>query len=311
MALPITPVTLPAVLRGQTNGRLDPAILVSTPGLAGGPAVVLVAPAARGWRAMCASALAAGHTFKVTSSYRTLARQDALWNERYDRVNYQTSIWWDGSYWIHVAGAVAARPGTSNHGLGLAVDIGEERDGDAGTESIDQGTVDWLVANAGRFGFSAELQDEEWHWRYVAGDAIPAAVLRYEEEVEMLNTEQNNALGEVWATIFALRDGKSVPKAGNFAGGPAWIVQQIQAIQAATAADQTRDAAMLAAIQALSAAGGVEAAPIVAAIQSAAAESRQAVEQLQDELAGARAEVADLRRRLAAGAAAEAAALKE
>lgn len=45
----------------------------------------------------------------------------------------------------------------SNHGWGLAVDTGEERDGDTGTESLDTGTLEWLRLNAVRFGFSWEI----------------------------------------------------------------------------------------------------------------------------------------------------------
>jgi len=69
--------------------------------------------------------------------------------------------------------------------------------------------------------------------------------------------------------------------------------RQLDTALAALAADETRDAVMLAAIQALSASGGVEAAPIVAAIQDAAAETRQLVTDLQ-------AQVTDLEERLAA-----------
>lgn len=42
MLLPVRPVTRPAILSGQVNGRLDPAILVSVPGLAGEATVRLV-----------------------------------------------------------------------------------------------------------------------------------------------------------------------------------------------------------------------------------------------------------------------------
>jgi hypothetical protein len=161
-----------------------------TPGLAGGPVVFLVAPAARAWRALAAAALAAGHTLKLSgqaSGYRTYAQQLRLFEQRFTTtpIAGRPTRRWNGRTWYLRPGmALAAVPGTSNHGRGLAVDIGEERDGDAGTESIDQGTVAWLVANADRFGFSAEVQSEPWHWRYFAGDHIPAAVLAYEESLK-------------------------------------------------------------------------------------------------------------------------------
>lgn len=62
----------------------------------------------------------------------------------------------------------AARPGTSNHGLGLAVDLG------AGTSSGTGEQYDWLVANAKKFGWenpdwAKRNSYELWHWEYVPG----------------------------------------------------------------------------------------------------------------------------------------------
>lgn len=196
--LPVEDVQRPACLTGQTNGRLPDSLLHSTPGLAGGPAVRLVEPATRGWRAMSAEAQKAGHTLKATSlydSYRPYEVQYTTFINRYEPSDFPGYIgtrYWPKHYDLQgnvVLGrtwyqkphtAVAAVPGTSNHGLGLAVDTGEEIDGDAGTESLDDATLAWLVANEMRFGFSHEVQSERWHIRYWAGDAIPAAVLAYE-----------------------------------------------------------------------------------------------------------------------------------
>jgi LAS superfamily LD-carboxypeptidase LdcB len=67
---------------------------------------------------------------------------------------------------------MAAAPGTSNHGWGLAVDFAEELDGDTQPESVSAKFVKWLIRNAATYGFSAEVQSEPWHWRYVAGDKL-------------------------------------------------------------------------------------------------------------------------------------------
>lgn len=78
---------------------------------------------------------------------------------------------WKGQTWRRRAGtAMAAVPGTSNHGLALAIDF----------ESIPVVFTVWLINNAHRFGYSAEAQSEDWHWRYNAGDNLPQAVLDYE-----------------------------------------------------------------------------------------------------------------------------------
>ena len=75
--------------------------------------------------------------------------------------------------------ATAAVPGTSNHGLGIALDIALGTSPSNAT-SVTPATVNWLIANAHRYGFSAELQSEQWHWRYVTGDAIPQSVVDFE-----------------------------------------------------------------------------------------------------------------------------------
>lgn len=208
MALPVIKVVPPSVLEDQENGRLDADILVSTPGLAGGPTVRLVEPAARAWRALADAAREAGHTLKATSagdSYRTYERQVATFIARYEPDDFPGSIgqrWWPAHYdergnWVKAHlwfqkpnTAVAAAPGYSNHGLGIAVDTGEERDGDAGTESIDARTLNWLTAHAGAFGWSWEVQSEPWHIRYCTGDAIPPAVLAFEEDQAMPTAEE-------------------------------------------------------------------------------------------------------------------------
>jgi hypothetical protein len=178
---PMHAVTLPAALNGQPNGKID-ALMVPTPGLSDGPTVYLVAPAARAWRAMCAAALAAGHTLTTTSlydSYRPYAVQESTFRARYQTTPIAGAArkTWNGQTWYQRPGtAVAAVPGTSNHGLGLAGDV-------ANVDSA----LSWLLVNAGRFGWSWELTSEPWHLHYYPGDAIPAAVLANEEDDMQVN----------------------------------------------------------------------------------------------------------------------------
>jgi nucleoid-associated protein YgaU len=75
---------------------------------------------------------------------------------------------------------MAAVPGTSNHGLGLAADLAL-RNHAGQLVGVTHFFTAWLIANAARFGYSAEVQSEPWHWRYVAGDKIPQAVLDFEQ----------------------------------------------------------------------------------------------------------------------------------
>lgn len=76
--------------------------------------------------------------------------------------------------------ATAACPGSSNHGWGLAVDVGTELDGDVGAEGIDGMTIAWLSAYAWDYGFSWSLLPEEpWHIQYCTGDIAPQAVFDF------------------------------------------------------------------------------------------------------------------------------------
>lgn len=199
MAFPIRDVIKPSALSGQLNGRIDPSKMIGTAGQAGGATVTLITPAHRAWRALASEALKAGHVLKIgwpNSSYRNYEDQKRIFLDRY-RTAYKANTdikWWNGQKWYRWYGATAAAPGTSNHGWGLAVDVGEERDGDGGTESVDSGTVDWLVANEQRFGFSHELQSEPWHIRYFAGDDLPQAVLDYERSGGTAQEDEDMAL---------------------------------------------------------------------------------------------------------------------
>jgi hypothetical protein len=200
VTLPIASLVKPATLTGQSNGQLDPAILTTIDGQADGPDVRLVKPAARAWTAMCAAAKKAGHVLKASGpfdSYRPYEVQEKIFRARYTTTYLAGRPYrmWNGQRWYQRPGtAAAAVPGTSNHGWALAVDIGVELDGDAGTESIDPATVDWLVDHAHEFGFSAELQSEPWHWRYVTGDRIPVAVLAYDGPIEPPDEEDDEKM---------------------------------------------------------------------------------------------------------------------
>ncbi len=176
------------MLAGVRNGRLPADILVRVPAAHGGPDVLLVEPAARAWKALVAQAERDGHLLRIgwpTSAYRPYADQERIFLDRYVPSIFGTRSW-NGQRWRKKVGvAAAAVPGTSNHGLGLAIDLAEESDGDTDAESIDTATVLYLTGGvADRFGWSWEIQSERWHIRYVAGDQIPQAVLAHEASQE-------------------------------------------------------------------------------------------------------------------------------
>src|SRR4051794_3363151 len=128
---------------GYPNGLIPPNALCPL-GVGGHK---LRCDAAASWKAMSAAfAQAFGSSMCITDSYRTYAGQVTLYGEK---------------------PALAAVPGTSNHGWGLAVDLcgGIDRYGTA--------QYQWMAANAGRFGWlhpnwadPGNGREEPWHWEY-------------------------------------------------------------------------------------------------------------------------------------------------
>jgi len=196
-SLPISPLVMPSTLRGQQNGKLPGHLLAEI----GVPGALMERTAARAFRAMLSEMRRGGFDARQVGHYRTYQQQLNLFLSRYleaSRSTYDSTagahrkVWDDAPkagyssvFWVKklVNGrypATAATPGKSNHGWGLAVDLAEEYDADSAPDPIRKQWVDWLVNNAGRYGVSAELQSEPWHWRYVAGDNIPQAVLDFE-----------------------------------------------------------------------------------------------------------------------------------
>lgn len=241
MALITPDVVYPAILAGKRNGELPTTILISTPGINGGPTVRLVPTATRCWRALAGSALDDGVVLQATSygdSYRWLSLQVSVFTSRYQVEPTGNGYkWWDSDgsgtpeRWYKKDGvATAAVPGTSNHGWGVTVDIANA----SGTR------LRWLELNAPRFGWAWETVPEEpWHIRNFTGDRIPAAVLEFEENTmgvwEDPNSSQNKFLQELVKTSRAA----FVAGAPTFDGSPylgnpqsVWLVEQLNAIAA-------------------------------------------------------------------------------
>jgi hypothetical protein len=86
----------------------------------------------------------AGHRITISSGFRTLARQNYFWN------CYQTKRCNNGN--------LAARPGTSNHGVGKALDL-----------SLSGAAYSWMRSNAQAHGFVRTVPTETWHWEYRPG----------------------------------------------------------------------------------------------------------------------------------------------
>jgi D-alanyl-D-alanine carboxypeptidase len=127
------------------NGHLSPSELAQIPFASGH----YVRADAVGGLAELNEAYAAefGANMTINSSYRTYAQQEALYDP---------------------SSKTAAPPGCSNHGTGLAIDIG------GGVQTFGTAQYEWLKANAEAYGWVhppfAELSGrnpEPWHWQSV------------------------------------------------------------------------------------------------------------------------------------------------
>lgn len=161
-SLPVKNIQLPTVLNGLKNGSL-PADLLQR--VRGGQLLTLVA---QPWNSMRAAALKDGVVLLPVSeidTYRPLAVQESLFKKRFLPCTPDTlgAIEWAGQFWALKNGeALAAVPGTSSHGWGIALDVRLDRHGRV---------KKWLLANASHYGFCWEHQSEPWHLVYFAGDS--------------------------------------------------------------------------------------------------------------------------------------------
>ena len=121
---------------------------------------------------------AAGYSPFLCSAYRTQETQQQLYDNKVQRlINSGMS---EEEAKVEAAKAVAI-PGTSEHQLGLAVDIVDANMQDLTDEQENTATQKWLMANSWRYGFIHRYPNsktditgiiyEPWHYRYVGKDA--------------------------------------------------------------------------------------------------------------------------------------------
>jgi hypothetical protein len=127
-----------AQLQGTyANGQIPAAALspINAPGHR------LAAPAAAAFDQLQAAARRDGVTIGVNDSYRSH-------DEQVDLVRRKG---------LYSQGGLAAAPGTSQHGWGLAVDL-----------DLNPPAQAWMRANAAQFGFAEDTPREPWHWAFKA-----------------------------------------------------------------------------------------------------------------------------------------------
>ena len=125
----------PRGLEGFGNGQIPLSQLAPIPGTS----ERMWAPAADAFTHMRADARRQGIDLPVIDAYRPLEDQYRLAEE----------------LGLYSEGGWAAKPGTSQHGWGRAIDI-----------ELDDEALAWMRENAGRYGFTETVPREPWHWEF-------------------------------------------------------------------------------------------------------------------------------------------------
>ncbi|WP_069385782.1 M15 family metallopeptidase [Cellulosimicrobium cellulans] len=101
----------------------------------------LWAPASEALEGLLAAAARDGVRIGITDSYRS----------------YEAQVDVAARKGLYSQGGLAAEPGTSPHGWGIAVDL-----------DLDAQAQSWMRTHGGRFGFVEDTPCEPWHWVYRA-----------------------------------------------------------------------------------------------------------------------------------------------
>ena len=126
---------------------------------------------------MMADCKAAGHGIKLVSGYRNHSVQITLYN---NKVKYYLNLGYDEATAKKEAATVVAVPGTSEHELGLAVDLADSAYTNLDEKQEKTDTQKWLMEHCWEYGFilrhpnskteSTGIIYEPWHYRYVGKD---------------------------------------------------------------------------------------------------------------------------------------------
>ena len=130
---------------------------------------------------------AAGFTIYVTAAYRSYSYQNNLFNSKASQIAIGMGLTGEKAYLdpqyqeaAEEAKKIVMFPGTSEHQLGLAVDLMDKNYSRLVYENMDQEMFAWLDAHCAEYGFIKRYPtrkllltgwDEPWHYRYVGVEA--------------------------------------------------------------------------------------------------------------------------------------------
>lgn len=120
----------------------------------------------------------AGYNPVVCSAYRSYDTQVKLYNRK---VKQYKNNGYSQSEAEKLAGEWVAKPGTSEHQSGLAVDLVSKENQNLDDSQLDSKCQQWYMENCWKYGFIlrypsdkksiTKINSEPWHYRYVGKDA--------------------------------------------------------------------------------------------------------------------------------------------
>lgn len=218
--LPIHPMSVPNNVLPEMNGNMPDDLLAQVDD------IQLHIYAAPSWVEFQQYIL---NTFNwnlgATEGYRDYAKQRLLFLSRYTTSRAEAAVNYRGdplevrsyqgrTFYLRPGQFSAAIPGTSNHGLGLAVDACELVLGRK--LKLGEVQVENLVSGADRFGWGWEIQTEEWHLRYTVGwpwstqTQPPPPVITEPEESEVAASHIIQNSNPYWAKFIRFDNGQIV-----------------------------------------------------------------------------------------------------
>ena len=129
--------------------------------------------------AMFADARAAGRNPMICSAFRAWDTQVSLYENKIERVMQEDGLSYEDA--VVKAATVVAKPGTSEHQVGLALDIVSSEYQELDEAQMETEDQKWLMENSWKYGFilrypmdKSEITGvifEPWHYRYVGKKA--------------------------------------------------------------------------------------------------------------------------------------------
>lgn len=184
MNYPYMKLVVPTALKQYKNGQLPDSVLSTL--ACGGR---MYSPVAEQFNKMYTAASLAGHKLRNVGDYRSFQGQLSMFMDRYTTTDQgrspQVTRQYEGKTWYLKPGkAPSAAPDPtgvkgSNHGWGLAIDLGFDQGGKIASFALNSPAFLWMCENAPKYGFYLQTSDtkskewEAWHWQYALGDATP------------------------------------------------------------------------------------------------------------------------------------------